>query len=431
MIIEPWTDVTRNANDVVAIQGEPGSGKTYLINRLIWHIKAKYRRTTAGKQVLTAYCHLDQNEVDLVKLISVFKAVIWQFTEQSPEYADIVSRICSTTADFNDLNDLLEKLLFEAVNPEETFVFIFIDGFHTLSTKAEIAMLDITQQILQRSYLGDTDAKRSWVRLCLSGERAALEALQTEPVRRTRLPAHRTGRRSRSQQTTESILDIVLGATVIVSTSRARRNSRQKAHERALINESDLRLFVQDRLHKNFQGRPEHRESIESTLIKDGIADFNTLDDILGEVVSCRHFNDVETVLQRSASDRFTMMHTRLAKVTEDLSRSEISELNALIAWLVGCGEAELGVNLLEQALAVCSEGASFGSLEDQVRHRYGDLLCLARPKTRTRVRRTHMVSFRSAMMRKYLSTDKSQAEGGSVVQSHGSNGFSHDELLR
>lgn len=343
-----WTDLSTSTEyPVLCIAEVPQTGKSFLSNRIIRHLRSKSSHRSA-EPILVAFYYFAEHHAGVLQRddtgahTRAIRNIIWQLANSDDEFAAYISQILGGTVDVH--TTILWNAILDYAPRSRTTFFIVFDG---LVDPPPDSREFIAKMMSDVSVKRSPDSLGSRIRLNLSGWHRFYELLGQFPY----------------QLNHQSWIPF--------------------AEKRNRHNAADIELLVDNRLAK--RGFP----SDLCQRIKDTLVDclpttklFHNLAVALAAIEKELSASAIDGLLERTREEA---RESSKREVGARLSRfgalgsSQVEELNYILAWvLAGGSDDPPSLALIKEVLHLRKGETLFGSLEARLRHDYFHLLNFA-----------------------------------------------------
>lgn len=325
---------------LLAIAGEPGTGKSHLAARIIERLTYQYPQSIQHpSRVSVIYHFCKANVSDLQSFNKALRAMICSIALNDPNYRDYFDKEHSSNIELQSASiyQLWTKLFVDFFQRDKkSRVYMVIDAFDQALASERAEFLAQLKDLQKAITLGASHR----ISVLLVVDVSFLETLQKslEPP----LP------------------------TVTVSADQ---------------NLDDIRLFVTKKIDaiKNLDADPELKSEIIDKVPRNANGNFQLAGYAIEEIRKKGRAEDVRRVLNESPADLPEAIRNMLSRLGESLEPFEIEEVNEILKWVL-CSQVRLTLAQLDLMLALNPEvGGGLGSLESRLRNRYKDLFIVQR----------------------------------------------------
>ncbi|KAL4819629.1 hypothetical protein BDW67DRAFT_181964 [Aspergillus spinulosporus] len=316
---------------ILAIEGKEGSGKSYLASIVISWLKQQRAAGARTKRISTAFYFVEGNSREELKkatnLESVAKSIVWQFAQAERRYLKSVAGICERMGEI-DPRDISKHLLFwieDLAHMDVTF-YIVIDGLGDAVGEGMIRFLTRASKLV---YGRET-------KVLVTGDSRCFDQLaQQEGIKFDRITIKQRNAGDVQQYISRRMDDM----------PALRTDTRRKGV-------ACLRRRIQERLAEQAKG------------------DYLTINTALGTIQQCEYVTDIERALDTAGRERSEQILEEIRHLNEQLTESEIAEVNEIVRWIVYGGERPTP-SQLSAALDLRIGQPSLLPLEDKIKSRY------------------------------------------------------------
>lgn len=338
-----WIDRSSAADFLLMLNGEPGTGKSFLVSAIAQEIKSANMGATAERSLI-GYYHFSMVEKrdrdgDRQRLEAAIKSICVQLAEQDLVYARRVSSTLNesgrTEKYFRDASCTeLWATLGVGIPSKNTTHYILLDSINTLSTEDRERLLRAIQQ-------GDK-GRSNRVRVLVSGQPGAFQGVQLLFRMET--------------------IDIIK------------------------YNEVDIKAFIVEELKRAalFQGADEdsrrRRRMVEERLLTRSNHSYVTIQQDLRKIkeiiVSGGTEEELNRALHESSTDPRGLVRSDLERMEAMLKPREIEEINEILIWAVAA-EFTMTLEELAAALFLRFNTVSLQPLDEKITEKYSKILTL------------------------------------------------------
>ncbi|KAL3479350.1 hypothetical protein BJX99DRAFT_255608 [Aspergillus californicus] len=327
---QDWYSGTASA-PILAIEGKEGSGKSYLASTIISHLKQQRAADVSTKRISTAFYFVEGDSREELKkatnLESVAKSLVWQFSQAERRYLKSVTGICERLGEI-DPRDISKHLLFwnEELSQMDVTFYVVIDGLGD-------AVGEGMMRFLQRAskYIPGRDT-----RVIVTGDPRCFDQLADKPeIRFERLTIEQRSARDVQQYINRRMDDM------------------------PALKDSGKR-----------KGVASLRERIQMRLAEQAKGNYLTIDTALDMIQQCEYVADIEKALDTAGRERSEQITEELNQLNEQLTETDISEINEIVRWIV-YGAERITPSQMSAALDLRAGQPSLLPLEDKFKNKY------------------------------------------------------------
>ncbi|KAJ5746042.1 hypothetical protein N7520_011224 [Penicillium odoratum] len=326
-----WVMMEQGSCSVLGIAGNEGCGKSFLLASIIQNLRENHSKKEGSLTLSSIAYYFFGQDPERNTLAQALKVLAWQIAKSNIVYCKDLSTIEMPPG--NDIEMLWRSLFAKSYKNDSSF-FLLLDGLEQVS-KDEI------RQFI-RLLVDLTTISKNWGKLklhiLLSGQEEVLN----------RVMSHLGGE-----------------AAVINLT---------------LKNGDDLQKFIESRMDRMeiLSGSSEavvalRCEVLESfrTFTK---GDFVTAGLLLDEISKKQRPSEIRSLLAHSGDNRKDIMDRKIEQLNNTLSEDDITDLNALLTWLIFAA-APLTLGELEEVLLLKNDERSLRPLAKAILDQYSSLL--------------------------------------------------------
>lgn len=316
---------------ILAIEGKEGSGKSFLASTIISQLKKQRAADMSTRRISTAYYFVEGDSREELKratnLESVAKSLVWQFAQAERRYLRSVAGLCQKMGEV-DPRDISKHLLFsneDLARMDVTF-YIVIDGLGDSVGEGMMRFLARASTIIPGR---DT-------RVLITGNPKCFDQLaQKDDIKLDRMPIEQ-----RSSGDVQRYISSRLDGMATLKHSGRRQGV------------ASLRQRIQDRLAEQAKG------------------DYFTIDTALDAIEQCQYEDQIEKALETAGQERSEQIEEELRHLNDQLSETEIAEVNEIVRWII-YGAERLTPAQLSAALNLRAGQPSLLPLEDKFKSKY------------------------------------------------------------
>ncbi|KAL4924278.1 tetratricopeptide repeat protein [Aspergillus undulatus] len=342
-----WLDRSSSTTPILALTGDPGTGKSFLVSAIAQDVKSRNSATKAERSVLGYYSFsiATKTDSDRNRPEMAIKSICTQMAEQDAVYARHVAAVCAESGkDKSYFKDATCRTLWTTLGigapAKNAMHYILLDSVSTLSADELQRLRDAIEQ---SAPIAEED-KASPLRILLSGEHSSFENYWLTLV-------------------------------------------SAKAIDITQFNTSDITAFIVEELKiaDLFQGEDQdslrRRKIVEERLLKRSNNCYATVQQDLGKikaiVASSGTEEELNRVLQESSTDPEAVVRSELETLGTVLNPREIEEVNELLMWaIVGYNRFEL--DELAAALYLRFNSVSLQPLARKITGKYSKIFSLS-----------------------------------------------------